>query len=132
MLSLFPVVSHSLGISVYTSLYFYRVPKKNIEAFLKVQKQSAEIYKKNGAIEDWTFGPENLNAKYGCISFPEEILISADEELFFSLSIFKSKNDHDQIMALVDKDPEIERLYNQVRHLIDLSKVVRGEFNRLV
>jgi hypothetical protein len=31
---------------MYTSLYFYRVPKNSIETFLNVQKKSAEIYKK--------------------------------------------------------------------------------------
>jgi uncharacterized protein YbaA (DUF1428 family) len=117
---------------VYTSLYFYRVPKSNIAAFLEIQKQSAEIYKKNGALHDWTFGSANLNAKYGCISFPQEIQVADDEELFFSLSLFKSKDDHDRIMSMVDADPEIETLYVQICHLIDLSKVVRGEFNRLV
>ncbi len=117
---------------MYTSLYFYRVPKKNIEDFLQIQKKSAEIYKKNGAIDDWTFGPENLKPKYGCISFQKEISLDADEELFFSLSLFKSREDHDKIMSLVDSDPSIEKLYNEVCHLLDLSKVVRGEFNRLV
>ena len=117
---------------MYTSLYFYRVPKNNVEAFLIIQKKSAEIYKRNGAIDDWTFGPENLKQKYGCVSFPQEIPLDADEELFFSMSLFKSKDDHDKIMSAVDKEPEIEKLYEQVRKLIDLSKVVRGEFNRLV
>lgn len=117
---------------MYTALYFYRVPKQNIESFLMVQNKSAEIYKKNGAIDDWTFGPENLKAKYGCISFSQEVPVNADEELFFSLSLFKSKDDHDRIMSLVDKDPEIEKLYDRICNLIDLSKVVRGEFNRLV
>jgi len=117
---------------MYTSLYFYRVPKKHIEAFLIVQKESAEIYKRNGAVEDWTFGPENLNPQYGCVSFIQEINIDEDEELFFSLSLFKSKEDHDRIMSVVDRDPEIEKLYDQICGLVDISKVVRGEFNRLI
>ncbi len=104
----------------------------NAEAFLLVQKKSAELYKKNGAIEDWTFGPENLHPKYGCSSFLKEISINEGEQLFFSLSLFKDKEDHDKIMALVDKDLAIEKLYDQICGLIDLSKVIRGEFNRLV
>jgi uncharacterized protein YbaA (DUF1428 family) len=117
---------------MFTSLYFYRVPKENISDFLEIQKSSAEIYKKNGAIEDWTFRPENLNSKYGCSSFLNEISVKGGEELFFSISLFKSKEQHDKVMSLVDKDPEIEKLYNRICGLIDLSRVVRGEFNRLV
>lgn len=117
---------------MFTSLYFYRVPKSNVERFLFVQRKSAEIYKRYGAIDDWTFGPEDLGQKYGCSSFLGEITVKDDEELFFSLSLFKSKEDHDQIMSLVDKDPEIEVLFDEASKLIDLSKVVRGEFGRLV
>jgi uncharacterized protein YbaA (DUF1428 family) len=116
---------------MYTSLYFYRIPKKNIEEFLSIQKKSAEIYKKNGAIDDWTFGPENLKAKYGCTSFLQEINLDADEELFFSLSLFKSKEDHDRIMLMVDIGPDIEKLYDEFSQLIDITKVIRGEFNQL-
>ena len=117
---------------MYTSLYFYRVPKNNTEAFLNIQKKSAEIYVKYGAIDDWTFKAGDLKAIYGCVSFLQNIPMSADEELFFSLSLFKSKDEHDKIISLVDKDPEIEKLYGQIYSLIDLSKVIRGEFNRVV
>lgn len=117
---------------MFTSLYFYRVPKENVEQFLVIQRASAEIYRKHGAIDDWTFGPENLADKYGCTSFLKEISIDPNEVLFFSLSLFKTKEEHDQIMALVDKDPDIGILYDQICKTIDISKVIRGEFNRLV
>lgn len=117
---------------MFSSIYCYRVPKKNIEAFLLIQKKSADIYKKYGVIDDWTFGPENLLAKYGCRSFSGEVSVGTDEELFFSLSLFKSKEDHDRIMPLVDQDSEIADLYNEISKLIDLSKVIRGEFRKLI
>ena len=117
---------------MFTSLYFYRVPKQNIETFLDIQKKSAEIYRKYGAIDDWTFGPDNLAVKYGCTSFLKEISINTDEALFFSLSLFKSKEEHDRIMAAIDHDPEIGVLYDQACKTMEISKVIRGEFNRLV
>lgn len=97
-----------------------------------VQKKSSDLYKKYGAIDDWTFEPESLEPKYGCSSFLTEIEVGSDEELFFSLSLFNSKEDHDRIMSLVDTDPEIEDLYKDICDLIDISKIVRGEFNRFV
>jgi uncharacterized protein YbaA (DUF1428 family) len=96
------------------------------------KKNLLRFIKKNGAIDDWTFGPENLKAKYGCISFLQEIPVDVGEELFFSISLFKSKDDHDKVMSIIDKDPDIEKLHDQICSVIDLSKVVRGEFNRLV
>lgn len=117
---------------MFTSIYFYRVPKEKVDQFLVIQKTSAEIYRKHGAIDDWTFGPETLVEKYGCSSFLKEISVEPNELLFFSLSLFKSKEDHDQVMSIVDKDPAIGALYDQVRETIDISKVIRGEFNRFV
>lgn len=117
---------------MYTSLYFYRVPRKNVELFLIIQKKSSLIYKKYGAIEDWTFGPDNLSEKYGCTSFLQEISLAEDEDLFFSISLFKTKEEHDRIITLIDTDVEISNLFDQISKLIDISKIVRGDFNRLV
>lgn len=117
---------------MYTSIYFYRVPKKNIEAFLRIQTLASDIYKKYGAIDDWTFASDCLSPKYGCTSITKIIPSNADEEIFFSLSLFQSKADHDKIMSQVDNDSEIEKLFSQISELIDLSKVIRGEFNRVI
>ena len=117
---------------MYTSLYFYRVPDDHAVEFLEIQKVSAQIYKKYGAIDDWTFSPENLNSKYGCTSFLKELSTGPNEKLFFSLSIFKDEQDHYKIMSAVDQDPEIEALYARISKILDLSKVIRGEFNRVV
>lgn len=117
---------------MFTALYFYRVPTGKIEQFLAIQRASAEVYRKYGAVDDWTFGPENLEGKYGCSSFLKEISVAPGEVLFFSLSLFKSKEDHDQIMSEVDEDAEIAALFKQVCETIDISKVIRGEFNRLI
>lgn len=100
--------------------------------FLEIQRKSAEIYRKYGAIDDWTFGQDSLAGKYGCRSFLDDVSVEPDEALFFSLSLFKSADDHARIMALLDKDPEVGFLYDQVCEIIDLKRVIRGEFNRLV
>ena len=117
--------------TMFTSIYFYRVPNEKIDQFLMIQKKSAEIYRRYGAIDDWTFGPEDLAGKYGCGSFVKEISLSTGESLFFSLSLFESKEDHDRIMTNIGKAPEINCLFDQICQTIDVSKVIRGEFNRL-
>lgn len=117
---------------MFSALYFYRVPSGKADQFLFIQRKSAEIYRKHGAIDDLTFGAGDLAAKYGCASFLKEISLAADETLYFSLSLFKSKEDHDRIMAVVDKDPEIGSLYDQISETIDVSRIIRGEFNQLV
>ncbi|MBK7891456.1 MAG: DUF1428 family protein [Bdellovibrionales bacterium] len=117
---------------MFTSIYFYKVPRQNVEAFLVIQKRASKIYMRFGAIDDWTFAPADLSERYGCRSFLKEIEIDPGEALFFSLSLFSSKDEHDRIMSHVDKDPEIEILFKEVSGLIEISKTLRGEFNRVV
>ena len=113
-------------------MYFYCVPKENTELFLSIQKKSSELYKKHGAIDDWTFAPDNLNEKYGCSSFLKEISVLPTEELFFSISLFKNKEEYEQIISTIDADEEIAKLFIEFSNLIDIPRVIRGEFNRLL
>jgi uncharacterized protein YbaA (DUF1428 family) len=109
-------------------LYIYRVPKENASAFLQIQKEAASLYKKYGALDDETFKPSNLEPKYGCIAFPDALNLKDDERIFFSVTRFHNKSHEDQVMAKVNSDERINDLYDRVTHLIEVNRVVRGEF----
>jgi uncharacterized protein YbaA (DUF1428 family) len=55
-----------------------------------------------------------------------------DEELFIGLSRFQDRNHHDEVMAKVDADAQINDLYAEMLTLLDMSRVVRGKFERVV
>jgi uncharacterized protein YbaA (DUF1428 family) len=117
---------------MFTSVYIYRVPHKNVDAFLRVQQEAAAIYQRYGAVDDETFAPVNLEEKYGCVSFLDILDVEEDEEVFISLSRFRDRAHHDKVMAQVDADEQISELYDEVTTLIDISRVVRGAFERVV
>jgi uncharacterized protein YbaA (DUF1428 family) len=117
---------------MFSSIYMYRVPRENFEAFLRVQREAAVIYQEYGALGDETFAPANLKPKYGCIAFPAAFEVKEGEELLISLSRFRDRAHHDEIMKLVDADDRIDRLYEQVTRLVEVDRVVRGEFERVV
>jgi uncharacterized protein YbaA (DUF1428 family) len=117
---------------MYTSIYIYRVPQDHIEAFLRVQREAAVIYRQYGALDDETFGPCNLEAKYGCSPFPAAFEIEEGEEVFVSLSRFRDLAHHDVVMSQVDADERIGQLYEEISNLLDVGHVVRGEFERVV
>ncbi|MBL7688111.1 MAG: DUF1428 family protein [Bdellovibrionaceae bacterium] len=117
---------------MFAAIYFYKIPNDRIDQFLSIQKQAADIYRRHGAIDDATFAPSNLAARYGCTSLLSDVTLEPNEELFFSLSLFKSKEDHDLIMLKLDRDPEILSLYDETCKVIDVSRILRGEFNRIV
>jgi len=122
----------SKGSNMFTSIYIYRVPCENVEAFLRVQQEAAAIYRRCGAIDDETFAPVNLAAKYGCDSFLSALDVGEGEKVFISLSRFRDRTHHDEVMAQVDSDERIDELYDKVTVLLDLSRVVRGEFERVI
>jgi uncharacterized protein YbaA (DUF1428 family) len=41
---------------------------------------------------------------------------------------FRNRGDHDAVLARVDADPRISDLYCQISELLDVSRIVRGEF----
>lgn len=117
---------------MYVSVYIYRVPRENVAGFLHVQKEAAAIYQRYGALVDETYGLVPLEAKYGCSTFPQALDVGKGEEVFFGLSRFRDRAHHDEVMAQVDRDERINELYDEVTKLVDVARVVRGEFELAV
>ena len=104
---------------MYVQLYIYPVARKHSAAFLRIQKEAAQLYKDYGAIDDEMFEAANLDPKYGCVSFPTVISFNQDETLFFSVTRFHSRGDQEEVMAKVNVDPRIGKLYSQVTDLVE-------------
>jgi uncharacterized protein YbaA (DUF1428 family) len=117
---------------MFTSIYIYQVPRENVELFLRVQEEATTIYQEFGALDDETFAPANLEPKYGCTAFPAALEVEEGEETFISLSRFRDRAHHDEVMEQVDADDRIDRLYEEVTKLLDAGRVIRGEFERVV
>ncbi len=62
---------------MFASIYIYRVPRESIEAFLRIQREAAEIYRGYGALDDETWGPVNLEARYVCAAFTDDLAIGS-------------------------------------------------------
>ena len=116
---------------MFISIYIYRVPSQNVDVFLRVQREAAEIYRRYGANDDETFAPVNLVAKYGCAGFAGAFDIREGEEVFIGLSSFHDRTHHDTVMAQVDRDERISELYEEVASLLDVERVVRRELERV-
>ena len=117
---------------MFTSIYIYRVPRENVDAFLRIQREAAAIYESYGALADETYAPVDLKAKYGCVPIFEALDLGEDKEVFIGISRFRDRAHHDQVMSQVDSDERISDLYNEVTKLLDINRVVRGEFERVV
>ncbi len=110
-------------------IYIYPVPDKSIDEFLRIQREAEKIYLRYGTISDQTFSLENLEPKYSCIPFSKAVTLDKGEQAYLSITTFESSNHHDEVMKKVDADPKIDRLYSEVEKVINVSRIVRGEFN---
>jgi uncharacterized protein YbaA (DUF1428 family) len=116
---------------MYSVIYLYPVPKQSKEKFIEINKKASLIYKGYGAIEDDTFQSTLIAPMYGCEGMENSVVLHENETLMLSISTFTSKDHHDIVMGKVDKDKEISELYNKMIKVIDISRVVRGEFEKV-
>jgi uncharacterized protein YbaA (DUF1428 family) len=117
---------------MYMSIYVYFVQRENIEPFLKVQRETADIVRRYGALDDATFAEVDLKAKYATIAFGNKFNLNPGEKVFVGVSSFRNREHHDEVMAKVDEDERIDELYRRITTVLDVRRVVRGEFKRLV
>lgn len=112
---------------MYNVLYLYPVLKRNKKRFIELTK----FYKEYGAIEDNTYQSTFIDAIYGCKGMDSSVELQENETLMCSVSTFNNKHHHDVVMEEVDADHRIEELYNEMLNVIDMSRVVRGEFEKV-
>ncbi len=117
---------------MYASIYFHRVPRKSAEAFIRIVGAAADIYRRHGALDCVAYAPTRVEAKYGCAAIRDAIDVSKDEVLFVELNEFLDQRHHDDVMAEVDADPQIDRLYSELASILDTSRIARAEFERVV
>ena len=113
---------------MYNVIYIYPVLEKNTSEFLRIQSDAAKIYLECGALSDQTFYLDNSEPKYGCLPFTKALTLKEDERVYLSITTFNGSDHHDEVMKKVDANPEINKLYSEVEKLIDVSRIVRGEF----
>jgi uncharacterized protein YbaA (DUF1428 family) len=116
---------------MYNVLYLYPVLKDKKDRFIEINKKAALIYKEFGAVEDETFQGTFIDAIYGCKGMESSVDLHENETLMCSVSTFNNKHHHDMVMEKVDCDRRIEELYNDMIKVIDMSRVVRGEFEKV-
>lgn len=117
---------------MYSAIYVYVVPCENVPRFLEIQREAAEIYMRYGAIDDLTFAPTNLEPKYGCGPFAGVVPFQSGERLFISVGKFRDQAHHDNVMQRVDRDPRINELNYEIDRILDVSRITRGEFQRII
>jgi uncharacterized protein YbaA (DUF1428 family) len=88
----------------YVDGFVVPVPKKKLDAYRKMAKLGAKVWKDHGALEYVECVADDV--KPGKLtSFPQSVLLKKDETVVFAWIVYKSRKDRDRVMAAAMQDP---------------------------
>jgi uncharacterized protein YbaA (DUF1428 family) len=121
------------GIGSDVAHFVYRVPKKNHEAMMQLNKQFADTMRKYGALH-LIFQLNNTEEPMeGITNKAKTVLANQDKEVWMELIFYNRDRKHqNEVGTKMQKDENMERLYKQSVDLLSPgSSFVMGEFSRL-
>jgi uncharacterized protein YbaA (DUF1428 family) len=121
------------GIGNEVDHFVYRIPKKNHESMMQLNKQFADTMRKYGALH-LIFQLNNTEAPMeGITNISKTILANQqDEEVWMELIFYRDRKHKDEVGAKMQNDENMERLYKQSVDLLSPgSSFIMGGFSRL-
>jgi uncharacterized protein YbaA (DUF1428 family) len=108
------------------------VPKKKLDAYKKMARLGAKVWKEYGAIEYRECIADDV--KWGKrTSFPRSVKMKRPSEtVFFSYIVYKSRADRDRIMKKVMADPRLADMYDMKSLPFDAKRMIFGGFKVVV
>lgn len=117
---------------MYTSIYIHRVTRDRVGELLDILMEAARVYDELGVSGCHVFEATDLTARYGCSSFPASMEVGERETVLVELNHFQDKAHHDRVMDVIDRDERIDLLYRRFTEVLDVGRVVRGEFSQVL
>jgi uncharacterized protein YbaA (DUF1428 family) len=122
------------GIGNEVAYFIYRVPKKNHDAMMQLNKQFADKMRKYGA-PHLIFQLNNTEAPMeGITNIAKTISVNQDddEEVWMELIFYRDRNHRDEVSAKMQNDESMGPLFQQSMNLITSgTSFIMGEFSRL-
>ena len=121
------------GIGSEVSHFVYRIPKKNHESMMQLNKQFADTMRKYDALR-LIFQLNNTEAPMeGITNIAKTVSANQDEdEVWMELIFYRDRKHKDEVGAKMQNDENMERLYKQSVDLLSPgSSFIMGEFSRL-
>ena len=116
-------------------LFIWRVPKKNHEAMVKLQKQFNDLLIKYGVLRMEIFQLTNTEAYDGCTNIATTMSANQNEEIWIELQSHRDLKQMDEVTTEAMKDGDMGadgRLVKQFMNLVTPgSGMVMGKFARL-
>ena len=115
----------------YVDGFLLPVPKKNLQAYLRMAQKASKVWRDHGALEYRECAGDDLDVSIG-VPFPKQIKVKPGETVVFAWIVYKSRKDRDRVNADVMKDPRLARMMDPKGMPFDCKRMVYGGFKVLV
>lgn len=112
--------------------FLYRVPKKNHDAMMQLNKRFVEVMRKYGATHLILQLNNTVALMEGITNISKTVSANKDDEVWMELIFYKDRKHRDEVDAKMRNDVNMERLFKQSMDLITPgTNFILGEFTRL-
>lgn len=116
---------------MFTTINIIPILCGHVDAFLRIERAADAIYREYGGLGNEILSPVNLDPSYGCAAFGAVLDVAADEAVYIVVDRFHDRAHYAQMMGRVNADPRIDALFDEFAHLVEVRRIVRGEFERI-
>ena len=115
----------------YVDGFVVPVPKKKIDAYVRLAKVAAKVWMEHGALSYRECIAEDVKpGKW--TSFPQSVKLKAGETVVFSWVEYKSRASRDKVIAKVMKDPRLADMMDPKKLPFDGKRMIYGGFEVIV
>jgi uncharacterized protein YbaA (DUF1428 family) len=121
------------GISGEVDHFVYRVPKKNHDAMMQLNKQFGDIIIKEFGVAHLVFQLSSTEAPMeGISNIAKAVSATQDEEVWLELLFYRDRKHKDEVGAKMRNDDRMGPLWQQSVDLVSPGTgFIMGEFSRL-
>ena len=117
--------------SKYTDGFVLPVPQKKLQAYFRMARKAAKIWREYGALDYKECAGDDLQVAFGR-PFPRGLRLRPGETVVFSWIVYKSKAHRDRVNAKVMKDPRMAALCAPQDMPFDVKRMLYGGFRVVV
>jgi uncharacterized protein YbaA (DUF1428 family) len=116
----------------HVQMFVYRIPKKNHDSMIQLEKQLTGVFRKHGILRSEFFHLSSLETFEGFTSIAKTVSAKDDEEVWVELECYRDRKHRDEVITKITEDASAGPLFGQVMCLITQGySCVMGELSRL-
>ena len=124
-------MEHKREVGSIVQQFLYRLPKKNHETMIQLEKQFADAFRRNGGLGYEVFQLNGTENMMEWTNIAKTMSANQDEEIWVEQVHYRDSKQRDEFMAMCGKDENMTRLFKQIIDLVTPGSTITGELNRL-